>query len=41
MKIISAVELEIEKRITSFEIDKAKAEKNMRRLEKRDPRIEY
>ena len=35
------MELGLEKRVTSFEVDGAKAEENMRRLGKRDPRNEY
>ena len=40
-EIMSAVELGIGRRITSFEIDQAKAEENVRKLGKRDPRTEY
>lgn len=40
-EIMSAVELGIGKRITSFEVDAAKAEENVKRLGKRDPRTEY
>lgn len=35
------MELGLGKRVTSFEVDGAKAEENMRRLRKRDPRNEY
>lgn len=38
---MSAVELGIGRRITSFEIDEAKAAENVRKLGKRDPRNEY
>lgn len=38
---MSAVELGIGRRITSFEVDQAKAEENVRRLGKRDPLTEY
>lgn len=40
-EVLSAVELGLGKRVTSFEVDGAKAEENMRRLGKRDPRNEY
>ncbi len=38
---MSAVELGIGRRVTSFEVGHAKAEENVRRLGKRDPRTEY
>lgn len=38
---LSAVELGIGRRITSFEIDEAKAEENVKKLGKRDPMTEY
>lgn len=40
-ELMSAVELGIGRRITSFELDQAEAEENVRRLGKGDPRSEY
>ena len=38
---MSAVELRIGKRVTSYEVNKTRADENTRRLGKRDPLTEY
>ena len=40
-EILSAVELEVGKRVYSVEVDEAKMEENKKRLGKRDPMTEY